>query len=243
MITRSHDATKERMMDAVLTASEDCGFENLTTKKWARTASVAEGSLYNHFNNKEDLLEQTFLRTDRIFVMQLNSIFVKSAESGSVQSAADKIINTYLVFLCDHSSELYFYQAFSCTKIYKVRTRIKLAENWAHMQEGFKLYHFKNEETAKELQSFFKETVNSYAEYLCNLDHETSDDDIEYIRKLLIMMLSYIMEEREEKEITAIDDIEDEESEEAGEEGKATVRKGKAAAGKAKAAAGKAKGE
>lgn len=54
MITKSHTATEEMMMDAVCTAVDSWGFENFTTKVWAKTANISEGSLYYHFKNKEE---------------------------------------------------------------------------------------------------------------------------------------------------------------------------------------------
>ena len=53
MITKSHDITEDRMMDAVCMAVDAYGFENLTTKQWAEKANVSEGSLYYHFENKD----------------------------------------------------------------------------------------------------------------------------------------------------------------------------------------------
>lgn len=52
-------------MNAAIKIVAERGFEGFTTKRWASTAGVAEGSLYYHFKSKNDLLEQTFSYIDQ----------------------------------------------------------------------------------------------------------------------------------------------------------------------------------
>lgn len=64
MITGSEEESRKLMMNAAIKIVAERGFEGFTTKRWAATAGVAEGSLYYHFKSKDDLLEQTFFYID-----------------------------------------------------------------------------------------------------------------------------------------------------------------------------------
>jgi len=196
MITKSHDITEDRMMDAVCMAVDAYGFENLTTKQWAEKANVSEGSLYYHFENKDDLLEKTFLRTDRHFIRELNQIFLEHAGAGSMKKAASQIMNDYLVFLCSHPVEVRFYQAFSKTKLYMGKARDEQSKDWSEMEKVLSLYQLTKQETQTELQFFFTESVNAYAAYLCSFNADKPDDNYKYIGELLVVILTYILEEK-----------------------------------------------
>jgi AcrR family transcriptional regulator len=52
---RSKDATKRRIVAAALKLFESRGFESTTTKEIAKKARVAEGTVFNHFETKEDI--------------------------------------------------------------------------------------------------------------------------------------------------------------------------------------------
>lgn len=64
MITGSEKESQKLMMNAAIEIVAEHGLEGFTTKKWAHSAGVAEGSLYYHFKSKNDLLDQTFLYID-----------------------------------------------------------------------------------------------------------------------------------------------------------------------------------
>lgn len=51
---------RERILAAAVEVFGDRGVTGATTKEIARTAGVSEGSLYNHFANKQDLYAATF---------------------------------------------------------------------------------------------------------------------------------------------------------------------------------------
>ena len=48
-------ATRERIIDAARAVMLNKGLVRATTKEIARAAGLSEGTLYNHFANKEDL--------------------------------------------------------------------------------------------------------------------------------------------------------------------------------------------
>src|SRR3954466_2528245 len=50
------DSMRERILTAAVSVIRDRGLTNATTKEIARAAGVAEGSIYNHFANKSELI-------------------------------------------------------------------------------------------------------------------------------------------------------------------------------------------
>ena len=55
------DIKKEKIFDAALDVALTYGFGGLTVNKIASIATVAPGTVYIYFTNKEDLLNQLFL--------------------------------------------------------------------------------------------------------------------------------------------------------------------------------------
>lgn len=51
-----HEAMRERILAAAVSVMKERGVTNTTTKEIARAAGVAEGSIYNHFANKTELI-------------------------------------------------------------------------------------------------------------------------------------------------------------------------------------------
>jgi AcrR family transcriptional regulator len=51
-----HDSMRDRILAAAVSVMRDRGVTNTTTKEIARAAGVAEGSIYNHFANKTELV-------------------------------------------------------------------------------------------------------------------------------------------------------------------------------------------
>lgn len=196
MITKSHAATEEMMMDAVCEAVDDSGIENFTTKVWAKKANISEGSLYYHFKNREDLLEKSFLRIDRKFVDELKNIFTNCPGDLSAEKSVSHILNASLAFLCSHPVELHYYEAFSKTKLYIEKARAEQLKNWMELGEIFDVRKYDRNKILTEIQFFFTESVTSYADYLCSFDSGVSGDSTEYISKLLIIALTYILEEK-----------------------------------------------
>ena len=56
------DVKKEKIFDAALDVALTYGFGGLTVNKIASIANVAPGTVYIYFTNKEDLLNQLFLK-------------------------------------------------------------------------------------------------------------------------------------------------------------------------------------
>ena len=57
---RQAELLKKEILDAALVVFKEYGFEKATTKKIAERAEVSEGTLYNYFKNKRDILISLF---------------------------------------------------------------------------------------------------------------------------------------------------------------------------------------
>ena len=57
---RQVELLKKEILDAALEVFKEYGYEKATTKKIAERAEVSEGSLYNYFKNKRDILINLF---------------------------------------------------------------------------------------------------------------------------------------------------------------------------------------
>lgn len=54
------NATRQQLLDAAVTVLSERGYARATTKEVARAAGVAEGTIYRHFANKQDLFKAAF---------------------------------------------------------------------------------------------------------------------------------------------------------------------------------------
>ncbi len=57
---RQTELLKKEILDAALEVFKEYGYEKATTKKIAEKAEVSEGTLYNYFKNKRDILLNLF---------------------------------------------------------------------------------------------------------------------------------------------------------------------------------------
>jgi len=86
---RQAELLKNEILDAALEVFKECGFEKATTKKIAERAEVSEGTLYNYFENKRDILISLFyIIKERTF----NNISILPAFAGDI----DKLLTTSL---------------------------------------------------------------------------------------------------------------------------------------------------
>ena len=74
---RSKVSSKDKIIDIATKIIEEDGIENCTSRNISEQASIALGTIYNYFNNRDDLLEQVFIkswqRTAQILLDILNN--------------------------------------------------------------------------------------------------------------------------------------------------------------------------
>lgn len=66
--------TKQKIVNATLTIAAEKGFDQATTAEIARKAGVSEGSIYNYFRTKDDLLVHTVSEYAGSFISALETV-------------------------------------------------------------------------------------------------------------------------------------------------------------------------
>ena len=84
MRERRFDETREAILASAAEVLNARGFEKATTREIARSAGVAEGTLYTHFRNKRDIL----LTLVRGFAEKASGLFYEKLDE-TVESGAD----------------------------------------------------------------------------------------------------------------------------------------------------------
>jgi AcrR family transcriptional regulator len=89
--------TRERILAAARQVIVQRGLVGATTKEIARAAGVSEGTLYNHFRNKEDLFLSTLRQLPSGFIRLVIDLPAR-AGSGSVRSILTEVAQAALEF-------------------------------------------------------------------------------------------------------------------------------------------------
>ena len=89
--------TRERILEAAERVMRTRGLARSTTKEIARAAEVSEGSLYNHFANKEELFLQVLGRLPSGFVALVRGL-PERAGTGTVRETLAEVAGAALAF-------------------------------------------------------------------------------------------------------------------------------------------------
>lgn len=87
---------RERILDAALACMRETGVRGATTKAIARHAGVAEGSIYNHFANRSELIVAAFRRATQ---------GVREHAVGLRERVGEETVETNLVRLMEEAIE------------------------------------------------------------------------------------------------------------------------------------------
>ena len=123
MITGSEEESRALMMEAAIRIVARHGFEGFTTKKWAAEAGVAEGSLYYHFDDKGDLLNQAFIYIDREMAAICSDISAAGLDKAGVRALAEELWKKFYHYLIDHPDRTMYYYRFRTSPRYTAEIR------------------------------------------------------------------------------------------------------------------------
>lgn len=85
--------TKDKIFNTSIKLFKSKGFDYVTMQDIAKAAGVSVGSIYNYYESKNDILNQSYVEADRIF-----NEFMKNGIDG--KTAREKIKN-YMIFYID----------------------------------------------------------------------------------------------------------------------------------------------
>jgi AcrR family transcriptional regulator len=88
---------RDQILDAALKVLRERGPARATTKEIARVAGCSEGSLYNHFENKESIFVAVIMERLPPFVALLRNLLERTGE-GSIRDNLEEVARTALAF-------------------------------------------------------------------------------------------------------------------------------------------------
>lgn len=78
---------KKEILKAALEVFKEYGYEKATIKKIAERIGISDGSLYNHFENKRDILLSLFEKMKEATVINFSDLLDKEADLNKILSA------------------------------------------------------------------------------------------------------------------------------------------------------------
>ncbi len=139
MITGSEQESRALMMDAAVKIVAEYGLEGFTTKKWASTAGVAEGSLYYHFKSKNDLLDATFSQIDQEIIdvfFQVRSEYPVIRDLDGVKEIVTAAWKRFYEYLMQHPGRTVFYFRYRTSPRYNQTVQKQQFERYQKIPEA-----------------------------------------------------------------------------------------------------------
>lgn len=115
---------REIIIEGTISIVAKEGLESFTTKKLAKEASIAEGSIYNYFKGKDHLLEESFLYVDHQIAALFNGSDKMEIVSVEQIVTSTKVLwNIYFDFLVTHPTYTMFYNRFRYSARYNLKVQ------------------------------------------------------------------------------------------------------------------------
>jgi TetR/AcrR family transcriptional regulator, fatty acid metabolism regulator protein len=101
---RQNAARSEQILDAATRLFAEKGFHRTTTRDIADAADMAEGTLYNYFANKDDLLFGIMQRLTK--AMTFNALHIEAQPSADTREHFSALLQTYRDFQYQNATML-----------------------------------------------------------------------------------------------------------------------------------------
>jgi AcrR family transcriptional regulator len=95
-----HQSMRERILAAAVSVMRERGATNTTTKEIARAAGVAEGSIYNHFANKSELIAASMAEVAAGIRDAMTRLLARAGE-GTVEGNLTELAEAQIHFFTD----------------------------------------------------------------------------------------------------------------------------------------------
>lgn len=130
---------RQQILDAALTLFVEQGLEGAATSKIAKAAKVANGTLFHHFENKQELISELYLQIKQQMADEINF----DAEGSPIPEQAEKIWHQAMRWSLDNPDKLRFllayYQSPFLTSQAKKKAKFEtLSMVWDMIEEGQK---------------------------------------------------------------------------------------------------------
>ena len=131
-MTIEHSEKREAILKATLDLLVERGFHDTPTSLIAKEASVATGTLFHHFKNKEELINALYLETKSKMVNALKKDFT---ETGSIEEKLKKLWKGSVQWGIMHPKEYQFFQQFSNSPFITKLTRDEALSQFEFIQD------------------------------------------------------------------------------------------------------------
>ncbi|QOX64083.1 TetR/AcrR family transcriptional regulator [Anoxybacterium hadale] len=144
---RNREITREKIIRAAIEIGAQEGISAVTTRKIAKSCSIAEGTIFFHFGTIKDLLSNAFMIIDKAKAEALSGIRRELFDHPDERMIAWEIWRTYLDFWLERPLETKYYASFfrSALYDYKVHTATEEAGlgtyvKYRELMEGRKMF-------------------------------------------------------------------------------------------------------
>lgn len=112
---RTKQIDPEKIIQKTIHISANLGLENLSTKKVSTACEISEGSLFNYFKNKNELLVQCLYSIDHDIDAVLSDVPINILE---IKKTIRNLWFSYFNYLIQHGDNAKFYRQFRHSSYY-----------------------------------------------------------------------------------------------------------------------------
>lgn len=171
------------------------GLENLTSKKNAAALKISEGSLYNYFNNKTELITKCLFYVDEQIA---NMLFKLSFEEISAVSHIRITWFAYFNYLLAHPDYAKFYLQVRQSSYYTYEVSKKQIKLYSYIGEHLKSFHISSIVNPNILWAYIIETTLSFAVRMADGSLPKDEASIELCYTLLMNGISDVVRQIKE---------------------------------------------
>jgi AcrR family transcriptional regulator len=141
------DNKYEAIFQATIQIVNEIGFAQTTVAKIAKRADVSAATIYIYYDNKDDLLEKTYLKTKK---MMSEAVFRENDDQEPVRQRFERFTRNFVAFIINHSNYFLFMEQVSNSPLLNnwclEETNSWYAPIFALFNEGKKQQLFKQED-------------------------------------------------------------------------------------------------
>ncbi|MDF3000059.1 MAG: hypothetical protein K0Q48_178 [Bacillota bacterium] len=143
---RNREITREKIMMAAIEIGAQEGISAVTTRKLAKSCSIAEGTIFFHFGTIKDLLSTAFMKIDKAKAEALSGIERAIFDDPDERWVSYEIWRTYLDFWLARPLETKYYASFFRSGLYDYKVHTITEEDglgtyvkYRDLMEGMKI--------------------------------------------------------------------------------------------------------
>ena len=172
---------EQELIHSVIRVVSENGIENTTIKKIAASAKVTASGIYGYYQDKDDLLQASFLWADDFFASNVRQIYRQRLPEDSLQ----RLWKRCFFFMLDFRDETMFYVRFLYSTLFSKELMEKHIRNFSRISTV--LFSFVNDGSSTESvdkQFLLDHVLNNtliYAEKIISGKIEMTEETVDRI--------------------------------------------------------------